>query len=81
MTLARDALTEFFRKKMGVDVSSLTDDSPLFSSGLVDSFGMVELITFLEAAAGIRIDAMDVAMENIDTLRSILAFVEEKSPR
>ena len=81
MTLARDALLDFFRKKMRVDVSSLTDDSPLFSSGLVDSFGMVELITFLESAAGIRIDAMDVAMENIDTIRSIMAFIEEKSPR
>lgn len=81
MTLARDALIDFFRKKMRVDVSSLTDDSPLFSSGLVDSFGMVELITFLESAAGIRIDAMDVAMENIDTIRSIMAFIEEKLPR
>lgn len=81
MTLTRDALTDFLGKKMGVDVSSLTDDSPLFSSGLVDSFGMVELITFLESAAGIRIDAMDVAMENIDTIHSIMAFVEEKSPR
>jgi acyl carrier protein len=80
MTAAlKDRILGFFRTKMGVDTAAISDQSPLFSTGLVDSFGMVELITFLEAEAGIRVNPMDVTMENIDSIERILGFVREKS--
>ncbi len=78
MAVTSESLRNFFRKKMGVDTTGVADDTPLFSTSLIDSFGMVELITFLEAEAGIRINPMDVTMENIDSISCILGFVRDK---
>ncbi|MGZ4199570.1 MAG: hypothetical protein ACXVP1_05240 [Thermoleophilia bacterium] len=39
---------------------------------------LTNLITFLEDEFGIRIGAMDVVFENLDTVNHMLAFVERK---
>lgn len=48
---------------------SLTD------SGVVDSTGILELVTFLEDELGVEVDDADIVPENLDSLASILAFV------
>jgi acyl carrier protein len=56
----------------------LTDDTSLLDSGLIDSTGVLELLTFLESEFGITIDDAEVVPENLDSLRSIEAFVASK---
>jgi acyl carrier protein len=56
----------------------LGEDTSLLDSGLIDSTGVLELITFLEAEFGITIDDTEVVPENLDSLRSIEAFVASK---
>jgi len=78
MPLVSQSIREYLSNRLGVDVSDVQDDSPLFSSSLVDSFSLVELITFIESAGGIKIDAWDVTLENFDSIERILAFVRAK---
>ncbi len=60
------------------DPSELTDDASLIQGGWVDSTGMLELISFLEAEFGIRIADVEMTPDNLDGIARIAAFVERK---
>jgi acyl carrier protein len=56
----------------------LQDDEPLITGGLIDSFSLVELALFVEQNFGIHLDDFELTADNMDTLDSIIAFVEAK---
>jgi acyl carrier protein len=74
MALSRESLLDALRNELGVDTAPLNDDSPLFSSGLIDSFSLVTLIVFIEKEAQIKVQPLDVNLENLDTVARILNF-------
>ena len=78
MELSPESLLLYLGERLGVDTEGVGDDTPLFSSNLLDSFNIVELITFVETQAGIRIDPWDVSLENLDSIERILNFVKLK---
>ncbi len=55
------------------------DDTPLFSSGIVDSFGVLELIAFLEETFGVEIDTNAHEVRDFDTVRKIAGLVQSVS--
>lgn len=77
--MIRDQLVAHLVERFDLDAADLAGDALLFSSGLLDSFSLVGLIGLLESEAGIRIGALEVTLENLDTLGRILAFVERKA--
>jgi acyl carrier protein len=56
-----------------------TPDTPLFSTGALDSLAMLSLITLIEERAGFEIRADEVTLENFDTVNRILHFAEGRS--
>ena len=60
------------------DPSDLGDDVSLINSGLVDSTGMLEVITFLESELGIKVAEQETVPANLETIGRIAAFVERK---
>ena len=52
------------------------EDDPLFSTGRIDSFGVLELIAYLEERYRIEIDTMRHHILDFDTLRKIGMVVE-----
>ena len=56
-------------------VPAFDRDTPLFSSGIVDSFGVLELISFLEDAFKIDLDPSQHDIEEFDTVAKTLALV------
>ena len=60
------------------DGEKLTEEVSFQESGILDSTGFLELITFAETRFGIRIADAEVVPENFDTLRKMAAFVERK---
>jgi acyl carrier protein len=79
MSFDRQALAAFLENEMSLDLSEVSDDDALFSTGLLDSFGMVELMSFIESSASIRMDPGDVTLENLDSVNRILAFVNQSA--
>lgn len=71
-------LTDHFVAKYGLANGSFDRSTPLFSSGMLDSFTMVDLIMFIERSAGVRLDPSDVTLDNLDTIERILAFVNHR---
>lgn len=56
--------------------AGLSADTPLFSSGVIDSFGVLELIAFLEDRFQIEIDMACHDLIEFDTIESIVNIVE-----
>jgi len=52
-------------------------DTPLISSGIVDSFSMVSLKTFLEKKYEVQISDAKATPEAFDTVRKICGVVNE----
>lgn len=72
--LTADGLLAFLEDDLGVDIQDVDEDTPLFSSQLVDSFALVTLMMFLERETGIRISPADVNLDNMDTIGRMLAY-------
>ena len=55
----------------------ITYDTPLISSGYVDSFSMVSLLVFLENKFKIKIPPDKATPEAFDTVNSIAALINQ----
>ena len=60
------------------DDGQLTEDTSFLESGIVDSTGVLELVTFLENTFDIRIEDDELVPEHLDNLKSITRFLELK---
>jgi acyl carrier protein len=75
-----DTILEFIRDE-AVDLppgTQIDADTSLFRDQLLDSMTLTSLITFLEDEFSIKIGAMDIVFENLDTVHHMLAFIERK---
>lgn len=59
-------------------VDQFSDDEPFLSSGIIDSMGMLQLVTFLQEQFGIEIRDEELVPENLDSLARAAAFVTRK---
>jgi acyl carrier protein len=68
-------LTEFLP---GEVASNLKDDTPLLTSGILDSVATLRMVTFLEEHYGIKVEAYEASADNFETIDSIAAFALSK---
>ena len=59
----------------------LRKDEPLLQNGVLDSLGILELVSCLEQEFGISVDDEDLAPDNFQTIERLAAFVAEKRNR
>jgi len=60
------------------DGERLDEDTSFRESGILDSTGFLELITFAEEKFDIQVDDSEVVPENFDTVRKMSEYVERK---
>ena len=53
-------------------------DEPLLTSGLIDSFHLVDLSIFIENTFGVQIDDAELNASSFDTLNELTAFIKER---
>jgi acyl carrier protein len=53
-------------------------DEALISSGLVDSFHLVDLAVFVEEQFGVRIDDTELTADTFDSLRSLATLIADR---
>ena len=68
-------LVEFLQ---GESPENLRDDTPLRTSGSLDSLATLNLVNYLEREFGITIEAHETGIENFDRLVDIAALVCNK---
>jgi acyl carrier protein len=62
----------------GEDVSNLEDDTPLRTSGILDSIATLQLVSFVEQQYGIEVEARDLGVETFDRIEDIARLIERK---
>ncbi|MFH0981420.1 MAG: hypothetical protein V2A79_07770 [Planctomycetota bacterium] len=75
----KKAVLEYVKKEYldEDDDTEIDYDSPLISSGIVDSFSMVSLKVFLEKKCHVSIPDAEASPEAFDTVNKILALVQK----
>ncbi|MGD2101047.1 MAG: acyl carrier protein [Acidimicrobiia bacterium] len=58
--------------------SDLAGDLPLLEREILDSMGILQVVTYLEGEFGIEIDDEDLVAENFATIDAIAGLVESK---
>lgn len=61
--------------------AAIQADTSLLDSGLVDSTGIFELVSFLESEFGIEVADEEIVPEHFENVRLIAAFVDGKRQR
>lgn len=72
----REPLRAHFAAAIGGDRSLLpADDQSLVSEGILDSFGLAELVSVIEERYGLAIPDEDISLANFETIDKIAAYV------
>lgn len=70
----RDFIVRTFMKSRG----TLSDDQSLFENNIVDSFGLLEIISFVEQKYRVRIGPGDAVIRNFDSVDAIVRFIRSR---
>lgn len=53
-------------------------EEPLISSGLIDSFSLMDLALFVEDSFGVRIEDTELNADTFDTLTQLTALIDSR---
>jgi acyl carrier protein len=56
----------------------LKPDEKLLSSGLIDSFHLMDLALFIEDTFGVRIEDTELNADTFDSLAELMALIEQR---
>jgi acyl carrier protein len=56
----------------------ISADEPLISSGLIDSFSLMDLALFVEDTFGVRIEDTELNAGTFDTLAQLASLIESR---
>lgn len=64
---------------MGKRADEINDNASFLAIGVLDSTGVIELVSFLEEAFQIKVEDEEMIPENLDSLMSIERYVISKT--
>jgi acyl carrier protein len=56
----------------------LADDSSFLDGGIIDSTGILELVSFIEEEFNIKVADDELVPENLDSINNVVAYLERK---
>ena len=59
----------------------IQENAPLISSGLIDSFSLVDLALFVEKTFGVRIEDTELNAESFDSLLQLTALIQARQSK
>jgi acyl carrier protein len=78
-----EKLNEYIVSQLLVEkgLDQIADDEDLLISGLIDSLGVVRLLTYLEQSLQVTIPPEDVTLENFQTIGNIVSYLQKFNAR
>jgi acyl carrier protein len=74
---ARDQLRSFIRDSFLVD--GFADEDSFLGTGLIDSLGVLQLVSFIEAKYGLSVPDTDLVPANFDSVANLASYIERRS--
>jgi acyl carrier protein len=59
----------------------IRSDEPLISSGLIDSFSLVDLALFIEDTFGVHVDDTELNAQTFDTLDQLANLIQSRQSK
>jgi len=56
----------------------LNDEASFLEEGIIDSTGILELVSFLEEEFGITVEDEDLVPENLDSINNVTSYLQQK---
>ena len=77
----KDILRQFINDNFlfGLQGQTFSDDDSLLEKRIIDSTGVLELIAFLDATFGVKVQDDELLPENLDSINRLVRFIEKKS--
>jgi acyl carrier protein len=77
----KDILRRFINDNFlfGLEGQTFSDDDSLLEKRIIDSTGVLELIAFLDATFGVKVQDDELLQENLDSINRLVRFIEKKS--
>jgi acyl carrier protein len=72
----RNSVRQFIKETFLVD--EVGDDESFLASGVIDSLGVMQLVTFIESQLGSKVPDKDLIPDNFDSISRIAAYVGRK---
>ena len=71
-------LKAFLQKKLEVDLSAVSEDTPLFDEGIIDSMGSLLLLSHVEKTYGISFAPRELVENPFDSMNEMAALIAAK---
>jgi len=80
MSDTRDTVRAFIQENFlfGND-DAFKDDTSFLNEGIVDSTGILELVSFLEEEFSITVEDEELLPENLDSINNVVTYVNRKA--
>lgn len=79
MSDVKTKIRNFLAQELEVDMNSISDTEILFTSGLIDSYSLIELLGFMEAELDYAVDFAELSVDDFDTIEGLVSLVEQSS--
>lgn len=60
------------------NANGLQDDTSFLEEGIIDSTGVLELVTFMEENYDIQVNDDELIPENLDSINNVTSYLERK---
>ena len=59
--------------------NGLKENTSFLEEGILDSTGVLELVTFIEATFGFVVEDEDLVPENLDSIQNLIRYIQHKT--
>lgn len=73
----RNAVRDFIMENF-LPEKPLADEDPLLENGIIDSTGILEIVSFIETTYGLVVEDEDLIPDNLDSIDKITSFIQRK---
>lgn len=79
--MSKDSIRHFIATELAVGGANYTiaDNDQLLEQGIIDSFGIMTLLGFLEEKFAVHIEGDDLTPENFSSISTISALINRKA--
>lgn len=63
---------------LGHDSNTINDDDSFLDKGIIDSTGVLELVSFIEETFKIKVEDEELIPDNLDSLNKLFIYIQKK---
>jgi acyl carrier protein len=64
---------------MGTGAVNFNHDDSFLEKGIVDSTGVLEMVSFIQSTFGITVEDSDLTPENLDSVNRVASYIQRKT--